>query len=94
MLILRDRNEKGFSFADHSINQFPLQLRIKIFFKFIANKGSGVHVKKREYTDYLNDILAATTDVASFIKGMRYKEFILDRKTLVLAVPTGFEPVF
>jgi len=68
-----------------------LQLRIKILFKFIANKGSGVRVKKIEYTDYLNDILDATTDVASFIKGMRYKEFILDRKTLVLAVPTGFE---
>jgi uncharacterized protein with HEPN domain len=41
--------------------------------------------------DYLNDILDATADVASSINGMRYKEFILDRKTLVLVVPTGFE---
>jgi len=39
-------------------------------------------MKKREYMDYLNDILDAITDVASFIKGMHYKEFILDRKTL------------
>ena len=39
-------------------------------------------MNKREYMDYLNDILDATADVASFIKGMRYKEFILDRKTL------------
>jgi uncharacterized protein with HEPN domain len=37
---------------------------------------------KREYRDYLNDILDAANDVASFIKSMSYKEFILDRKTL------------
>jgi uncharacterized protein with HEPN domain len=38
-------------------------------------------VKKREYKDYLNDIFEAITDVASFIKGMSYKEFLLDKKT-------------
>ncbi len=37
---------------------------------------------KREYRDYLNDILDAANDVALFIKSMSYKEFILDRKTL------------
>ena len=38
-------------------------------------------MKKREYRDYLNDIFEAITDVASFIEGMSYKEFLLDRKT-------------
>ena len=37
--------------------------------------------EKREYRDYLNDIFEAITDVASFIEGMSYKEFLLDRKT-------------
>jgi uncharacterized protein with HEPN domain len=37
--------------------------------------------RKREYRDYLNDIIEAITDVASFIEGMSYKEFLLDKKT-------------
>lgn len=37
--------------------------------------------RRREYRDYLNDISEAITDVASFIEGMNYKEFLLDRKT-------------
>ena len=39
-------------------------------------------MKKREYRDYLNDIFQAITDVASFIEGMSYKEFLRDRKTV------------
>ena len=41
-----------------------------------------VYMKKREYRDYLNDILESINDVASFIKSMSYKEFILDKKTI------------
>jgi uncharacterized protein with HEPN domain len=38
-------------------------------------------MKKREYMDYLLDIYNSINDVDSFIKGMTYKDFILDRKT-------------
>jgi uncharacterized protein with HEPN domain len=39
-------------------------------------------MKERKYRDYLNDIFQAITDVASFIEGMSYKEFLRDRKTV------------
>ncbi|OGW36365.1 MAG: hypothetical protein A2Y97_01805 [Nitrospirae bacterium RBG_13_39_12] len=39
-------------------------------------------MKKREYRDYLHDIFESINDVASFIQGMSYKDFLLDRKTL------------
>jgi len=39
-------------------------------------------MKKREYRDYLHDIIESINDVASFIKGMSYKDFLLDKKTI------------
>ena|ERR1700690_1144423 len=39
-------------------------------------------MKKREYRDYLNDIVECINDVKSFIDGMTYKEFSLDKKTI------------
>jgi uncharacterized protein with HEPN domain len=38
-------------------------------------------VRKREYRDYILDIVASIDDVASFIEGMTYREFTKDRKT-------------
>jgi len=38
-------------------------------------------MKKREYRDYLNDILSSINEVESFIEGMTYKDFFKDRKT-------------
>lgn len=32
-------------------------------------------MKKREYRDYLNDIVECIDDVKSFIAGMKYKDF-------------------
>ena len=39
-------------------------------------------MKKREVRDYLRDILDAVDEVASFIEGMSFEEFVKDRKTL------------
>jgi uncharacterized protein with HEPN domain len=39
-------------------------------------------LKKREYRDYLHDILDAVNDVASFVEGMSFEQFEKDRKTL------------
>jgi uncharacterized protein with HEPN domain len=39
-------------------------------------------VKKREYRDYLQDIYDAVNDVATFIEGMRYEDFLKDKKTI------------
>lgn len=39
-------------------------------------------MKKREYRDYLNDIFECINDVKSFIDGMTYKDFLLDKKTI------------
>jgi uncharacterized protein with HEPN domain len=39
-------------------------------------------LKKREYRDYLHDILDAVNDVASFVEGMSFEQFAKDRKTL------------
>lgn len=39
-------------------------------------------MRKREHRDYLNDIVECIDDVKSFINGMTYKEFILDKKTI------------
>jgi uncharacterized protein with HEPN domain len=38
-------------------------------------------VKKREYRDYLQDIYDATHEVATFIEGMTYEDFLKDKKT-------------
>lgn len=35
----------------------------------------------RDYTDYINDIIESIDDVASFVKGMSYDEFVHDKKT-------------
>lgn len=39
-------------------------------------------MKKRDYRDYLNDIAESINDAISFIKGMTFKEFVLDKKTI------------
>jgi uncharacterized protein with HEPN domain len=39
-------------------------------------------VKKREYRDYLQDIYDAINDVATFIEGMTYEDFLKDKKTI------------
>ena len=39
-------------------------------------------MKKREYRDYLHDILDAVNDVESFVEGMSFEQFEKDRKTL------------
>jgi uncharacterized protein with HEPN domain len=39
-------------------------------------------MKKRDYRDYLHDILNAIVDIESFIKNMNYDEFLNDRKTI------------
>jgi len=39
-------------------------------------------MKKREYKDFMYDKIGAAEDIESFIKGMTYEEFLLDRKTL------------
>lgn len=36
---------------------------------------------KRDYLDYLNDILNSIDDISDFIKDMNYKRFFLDKKT-------------
>jgi uncharacterized protein with HEPN domain len=36
---------------------------------------------RREYRDYLYDILQSITDVSEFISGMNYKKFLTGRKT-------------
>ncbi|MBI5574727.1 MAG: DUF86 domain-containing protein [Elusimicrobia bacterium] len=37
---------------------------------------------KRDYRDYIKDILDSINDVREFIKNMKYNEFICDRKTV------------
>ena len=39
-------------------------------------------MKKREYKDYLRDILDAVNDAESFVEGMSFEQFEKDRKTL------------
>ena len=39
-------------------------------------------MKKREYRDYLHDILDAVNDIESFVEGMSFEQFEKDRKTL------------
>ena len=44
--------------------------------------GSNYDLKKREYKDYLHDILDAVKDAEDFVEGMRFEQFERDRKTL------------
>ncbi|MBF0320508.1 MAG: DUF86 domain-containing protein [Nitrospirae bacterium] len=39
-------------------------------------------MKKREYRDYLDDIAESIDDAISFIEGMVFEEFIMDKKTI------------
>ncbi len=39
-------------------------------------------MKKREYRDYIDDILDSIVDIAGFIKDMDFSEFIEDKKTV------------
>src|SRR3990172_462882 len=45
---------------------------------------------KRDYRDYLKDIVDSIADIKSFVTGMTYKKFVADRKT-VYAVTRGIE---
>jgi len=39
-------------------------------------------MKKRDYRDYLQDILDSVKDIEEFIIGMNFEEFMKDRKTI------------
>jgi len=39
-------------------------------------------MRKRDYRDYIRDILESINDIESFIKGMSFEEFKRDRKTI------------
>jgi len=39
-------------------------------------------LKKREYRDYLHDILDAVNDIEDFVEGVSFEQFEKDRKTL------------
>ena len=43
-------------------------------------------MKKRDYGDFVQDILDSVNDVGNFIKGMDFKEFIKDKKTIYSVV--------
>jgi uncharacterized protein with HEPN domain len=37
--------------------------------------------RKRDYRDYINDILESIADIESFIEGMTFEDFLRDKKT-------------
>lgn len=37
---------------------------------------------KRDYTDYLNDIVESCSDIGDFVASMTYEEFTKDKKTI------------
>jgi uncharacterized protein with HEPN domain len=39
-------------------------------------------MKRRDYRDYLQDILDAVNDIENFVGSMSYEDFSKDRKTL------------
>ena len=43
-------------------------------------------MKRRDYRDYLQDILDSVNDVENFIRGMSFEEFKVDRKTISAVV--------
>ena len=43
-------------------------------------------MKKREYGDYIQDILDSVNDIERFTKDMGFKEFLKDRKTVYAVV--------
>ncbi len=38
-------------------------------------------MKKRDYTDYINDILSSIEEVKAFQNGMTIDNFLIDKKT-------------
>lgn len=38
--------------------------------------------KQRIYSDYIKDILDSINEVEEFVKGLKYEEFVVDRKTV------------
>jgi uncharacterized protein with HEPN domain len=49
-------------------------------------------MRKREYLDYIQDIIDAIKDVEDFVKGMNLDDFMNDRKT-ILAVIKSIENI-
>ncbi len=47
---------------------------------------------KRDYSDYLNDIISELSNIESFIEGMTCDDFVQDKKT-IYAVVRGLEVV-
>jgi uncharacterized protein with HEPN domain len=43
-------------------------------------------MKKRDYRDYIKDILDSIIDIENFIKGMSFEEFKRDKKTIYAVV--------
>lgn len=43
-------------------------------------------MKKRDYSDFVQDILDTINDVENFIDGMNFEEFIKDKKTVYSVV--------
>jgi len=41
---------------------------------------------KREFLDYVDDIIGATDDAMGFVEGMSYDEFARDKKTIYAVV--------
>ncbi len=39
-------------------------------------------MKKRDYGDFVQDILDSINDIGNFIEGMDFEEFIKDKKTV------------
>lgn len=49
-------------------------------------------MKKRDYSDYLQDIMDSINAVEEFVKGMDYEDFKKDRKT-IFAIIRGIEVI-
>jgi uncharacterized protein with HEPN domain len=43
-------------------------------------------MKKRDYTDYVEDIVTAIADIEQFVKDMEFEEFSKDKKTVFAVV--------
>ena len=43
-------------------------------------------MKKRDYTDYVEDIVTAIADIEQFVRGMGFEEFSKDKKTVFAVV--------
>jgi uncharacterized protein with HEPN domain len=43
-------------------------------------------MNKRDYTDYVEDIITAIADIEQFVKGMEFEEFSKDKKTVFAVV--------